>query len=122
MGGFPVRIPLSVFWTWSCSKVVYKIIKVPVSIFRKLYIRIIVYLDNFLILEKTLEETIFSRDTVIYLLQNLRFVKNLKESIFHPSQRIDLPLMIIDSVEMTASMPQERVELISKSCQDILSM
>ena len=77
MGGFPVRIPLSVFWTWSCSKVVYEIIKVPVSIFRNLYIRIIVYLDNFLILRKTLEETILSRDTV---------------------------------------------ELISKSCQDILSM
>ena len=48
-----------------------KLIKVPVSIFRKSYIRIIVYLDNFLILGKTLEETILSRDTVIYLLQNL---------------------------------------------------
>ena len=48
-----------------------KLIKVPASIFRKWYIRIIVYLDNFLILGKTLEETILSRDTVIYLLQNL---------------------------------------------------
>ena len=45
-----------------------KLKKVPVSILRKLYIRIIVYLDDFLILGKTLEETILSKDNVIYLL------------------------------------------------------
>ena len=53
-----------------------KLIKVTVSILRKLYIRIIVYLYGFLILGKTLEEAILSRDTVIYLLQNLGFVIN----------------------------------------------
>ena len=62
-----------------------KLIKAPVSIFRKLYIKIIVYLDDFLILGKTLEETILSRDT-IYLLQNLGFVINLKKSVVHPKQ------------------------------------
>ena len=62
-----------------------KLIKVPVSIFRKLYIKIIVYLDDFLILGKTLEETIISRDT-IYLLQNLGFVINLKKSVVHPTK------------------------------------
>ena len=30
--------------------------------------------------------------------------------------------MIIDSVEMTVSLPQEKVESISKRCQDILSV
>ena len=53
-----------------------KLIKVTVSILRKLYIKIIVYLYGFLILGKTLEEAILSRDTVIYLLQNLGFVIN----------------------------------------------
>ena len=99
-----------------------KLIKLPVSIICNLYIRIIVYLDGFLILGKTLEETILSRDTVIYLLQNLGFVINLKKLVLHPTQGIEFLGIIIDSVEMTVSLPQENVELISKRCQDILSM
>ena len=122
MGGFPVQIPLSVFWTWSSPNLFAKLIKVPVSILRKLYIRIIVYLDDFLILGKTLQETILSRDTVIYLLQNLGFVKKLKKSVLHPTQRIEFLGMIIDSVEITVSLSQENGESISKRCQDKLSM
>ena len=66
-----------------------------------MYIRIKVHLDNFLILGKTLEEAILSRDTVIYLLQNLRFVISLKKSVLHPTQRIEFLGMIIDLMEMT---------------------
>ena len=73
----------------------------PVSIVGKLYIRIIVYLDDFLILGKTLEKPILSRDTVIYLLQNLGFVTNLKNSVPHPIQKIEFLGMITDFVEIS---------------------
>ena len=122
MGRFPVRKSLSVFWTWSSPRVVTKLIKVPVSILHTSYIRVIVYLDDFLILKKTLEETILSKDTVIYLLQNLGFVINLRKSVLHPTQRIEFLEMIIGPVEMTVSLPQKRVESIFKKCQDIMSM
>ena len=62
-----------------------KLIKVPVCILHKLYLRIIVYLDDFLILGRALEKTILSRDSVIYLLPNLGFVINLKKSFLHPT-------------------------------------
>ena len=99
-----------------------KLIKASLSILHKLYIRIIVYLDDFLILGKTLEETILSRDTAVYLLQNLGFVINLKKSVLQPTQRTEFLGMIIDSVEMTVSLPQEKLESISKRCQDTLPM
>ena len=57
----------------------------------------IIYLNDFLILGKTLEETILNWDTVIYLLLNLGFVINLKKSIFHPPQTIQF-LGIIKTV------------------------
>ena len=101
--GFPVRNSFSVFWTWSSPSAVYKINK-SVSILLKLYIRIMKYLYDFLILGKTLEETILSRETAIYLLQNLGFVINLKKSVLYPAQRIEFLGMIIDSVEMTVSL------------------
>ena len=55
-------------------------------------------------------------------LQNLRFAIYLKESVLHPAQRIELLWMIIDSVEMAVFLPQEKVESISRRCQDVLSM
>ena len=69
-----------------------------------------------------MEETILSRDTVIYLLQNLGCVINLKKSVLHPTQGTEFLGMIIDSVEITVPLPQEKTELISKKCQDILSV
>ena len=104
-------------------KVVYKINhKVPASILRKMYTRIIVYLNNFLMIGNNAEETIISRDIVIFLLQNLGFFINLKISILHSKQRIEFLQMMIDLVEMTVSLPQEKVESISKRCQDIYPM
>ena len=46
MGGFPVQIPLSVFWNQSSPKVIYKINIASISILRNFYIRIRVYLDT----------------------------------------------------------------------------
>ena len=57
---------------------------------------------------------------MIYLLQNLGFVINLKKSFLHPTQKIEF-LGIIDSVEMTMSLPREKVQSIFKRCLDILS-
>ena len=94
-----------------------KLVNMPVSVLCKLYIGTLVYLDNFLILGKTLEETTLSRETA-----NLGFVINLKKSVLHPTQRIEFLGVIAVSVEMTVSLPQENVELISERCQDILSM
>ena len=59
---------------------------------------------------------------MIYLLRNLRFVINLNESVLQPKQSTEFLGMIIDWVEMKVSLPQEKVESISKRCQDMLLM
>ena len=51
---------------------------------------------------------------MVSLLQNEGFVTNLKKSVLHSTQRIEFMGMIIDSVEMTVSLPQKKVESISK--------
>ena len=84
-----------------------------------MYIRIIVELDNFLIITKNVEQTIVSRDIVIYLIENLGFFINLKISVLHPTQRIEFLRMMIDSLELTVSLPQEKVESIFERCQHI---
>ena len=68
-----------------------------------------VYLEDFLILRKNLGKVILNRDTPIYLLKNQGYVINLKKSL-HPTHRIKCLGMIIDLVEMTVSVSQEKVE------------
>ena len=68
MRGFPVRIPLFVFWPWSSPKVVFKI-----NISSSLYSSQIVYRNNSIPprLSNTRKNFGENWDTVIYLLQNL---------------------------------------------------
>ena len=59
-----------------------KLMKIPISILRRINISVLIYLDDMLIMGQTLEEIQMSRDTVMFLLQNLGFVINLRKSVF----------------------------------------
>ena len=78
-----------------------KLLKIPVCLLRKINIRVIIYLDDMLILSYTIREAHMSQDTVIYLLQNLGFIINIKKS-------------------MTLSLTPVKVQKIVKTCQNLL--
>ena len=82
-----------------------KILKVPISLLRRLQIRVIIFLDDMLLMSQTLEELLMSRDTIIFLLTQLGFVINLKKSILVPVQQIEFLGLEIDSVEMKLFLP-----------------
>ena len=64
-----------------------KILKVPLCPIRRLIIRIVVYLNDMLLLRRSIKEVLIATDTVIFLLQHLGFVINLKKSILTPQQK-----------------------------------
>ena len=66
-----------------------KLLKVPIALLRRLNIRLVIYLDGILLMGKTLEEILMSRDKLIFLFQHLGFVINLKKSVLKPSQQIE---------------------------------
>ena len=55
-----------------------KLSKVSLALLRRINIRIIIYLDDMLLMGRTLPETLMARGTLIFLLQHLGFVINLK--------------------------------------------
>ena len=93
-----------VWFQWSCNldeflclcfglgpapRIFTKSIKVPIAFLRRVNIRIIIYLDDMLLLGRTLPEILIARDTMIYQLQHLGFVINLKKPVMHPvKQRV----------------------------------
>ena len=98
-----------------------KILKIPISLLRRLQIRVIIYLDDMLLMSQTIEELLISRDTVIFLLTHLGFVINLKKSMLNPVQKIEFLGLEIDSVAMKLSLPQRKVEEIVQMSQNALN-
>lgn len=97
-----------------------KLLKVPIAVLRKFNIRIIIYLDDMLILAKSREEALRSRDTVIYLLRNLGFVMNLKKSVMEPVREIEFLGLIVNSLTLTLSLTQERLRESNKNVPEAI--
>ena len=73
-----------------------------------------------LIIGRTREEIIALRDKVILLLlQCLGFLINQKKSEMTPVQEIEFLGMIVNSKEMTITLPQKKLQLIKQMCQDM---
>ena len=76
-----VRVPLPLLWFGRpAARIFTKLLKVPMTILRRLNIKIIIYLDDMLLIGHSLEEIFIDRDTIIFLLQHLGFVINWKKS------------------------------------------
>ena len=86
-----------------------KLLKIPIAVLRRIQIRIIIYLDNMLLMSQTINGLEIAKDTLIFLLQSLGFVTNLQKSVLEPLQKIEFLGLEIDSVRMTLTLPQEKV-------------
>ena len=84
-----------------------KLLKVAISVLRRLMIRVIIYLDDLLILGNSMSEIFIARDSVIFRLQHLGFVINLKKCVLDTAQT------------MTLSFPAEKIGSMPEVIQDI---
>ena len=87
----------------SAPRIFTKLMKVLIPIFKRLNILITLYLDNILLIALSQKEMIAARDTLIFLLQNLRFLINVKNPVLQLSQKF--LGVIVDSKEMILSHP-----------------
>ena len=62
-----------------------------------------------LVMAQTLKEISQAKETLIFLLQNLVFVINFKKSELTPVKEIEFLGLMINSVNMTSAIPQEKV-------------
>ena len=63
---------MPMLWAGPSPKYFNKLLKVPISMLRRINIRIIIYLRDMLLMGATVEEILMSRNTVIFLLQLLK--------------------------------------------------
>ena len=91
-------------------------------VIRRLNLRIIIYLDNTLIITGSKGELLILRDALLFLLQNLSFVINSKKSVLDLCHVLEFLGLEIDSQNLRMELPKEKVEKIEKQCQSLISL
>ena len=107
----PIRAPF--FFT--------KLLKPVVSFLRLRGIRLIVYLDDILIMASSAEKATRDLQVVLWILAHLGFIINLKKCLTTPTQMIEFLGFILNSLRMVLSLPKEKVFKIRKECRRMLN-
>ena len=84
-----------------------KLLKVPISLLRKLNVKMTIYLDNILLMASSLGDLLTTRDILIFIPQNLGFQTNIKTSYLQPTLTLKFLGMTVDSGGMTLSYLKE---------------
>lgn len=97
-----------------------KLMKVPTALLRRLGIRMIIYLDDILIMNQSRNDILSDLSTVLTTLEGLGFLINKKKSIMEPSQTMEFLGYTVKSTLLTLSLPREKVTKIKNSCKQML--
>ena len=88
------------FWSGSNTMDFSKLLKIPITVLRRIQIKIIIYLYDMLLMSQTINCLQIASDTLIFLLQSLGFVINLQKTVLVPLQKIEFLGLEIDSVRL----------------------
>ena len=83
-------------------------------------VRMIIFLNNILVLAPTIETINHHTHMTISLLESLGFFINYRKSTLVPTQRILFLGMLIDSTMMEFVLPTKKSENIQRECQNLL--
>ena len=97
-----------------------KLLKVPMSVLRRLLIRLVIYIDDIIIMAQTREEAEMAKDTTIFLLQALGFTINWKKSVLTPCKELIYLGVKVNSTTMTLQVPEEKISYLRKTCEKTL--
>ena len=97
-----------------------KLLRVVVSYLRRLGIRLVIYLDDLLVLGSSYDECASSVVIVIQSLESLGFLVNFKKSETDPTQCIEYIGLIIDSLSSSFRLTEKKISDIVRLCKEAL--
>ena len=94
-----------------------KLMKPVVSALRKLGTRLVLYLDDMLIMAQSKVQQLAS---VLKLLVGLGFIVNTKKSVLSPMQEVEFLGFLLNSNHMTVSLPPQKIHSIQRLARKML--
>ena len=105
------------FGLTSSPRVFTKILRPLIKLLRAKGIRVVVYLDDLLIMARTKEELLRHTDSLIRCLQDHGFTINQKKSCLTPSHVIDYLGFQVDSKSMLIKLPKKKIQSLIRDCR-----
>jgi hypothetical protein len=97
-----------------------KLLRPVVAHLRRMGIRVVIYLDDILIVQASKEATSQAVKIVTRLLESLGFVISEEKSEEDPTQKIEYIGLTISSIPMTLSLPDKKVTEMKNGCRLVL--
>ena len=72
-----------------------------------------------LLMASSLEDLLMAIDTLIFIRQHIGFLINIKKSYLEPTPTLEFLGVIVDSGEMTLSLPKEKLLKVQNHCEEI---
>jgi len=95
-------------WTFT------KVMKHLMGLSRAWGIRIIIYIDNMLVLAESRESAMEHLEVLTFLLEALGFIINKEKSVLSPAQELEFLGLVIDSLRLQLKLPSEKMKQIRK--------
>ena len=96
-----------------------KVMKPVVATMRQLGIRLILYLDDMLIMDQDKNRVERQLATAVELLISLGFITNLKKSVTVPTQEIQFLVFSLDSQAMKIALPQSKLHSLTRTVREM---
>ena len=77
-----------------------KVMKIPVALLRRQGVMLVIYLDDMLLVGRSLEEIKRAKDSTIFLLNQLGLTINYKKSILVPSKEMEFLGFVFNTTKM----------------------
>ena len=98
-----------------------KLMRVAMTVLRRQGVKIIIYLDDLLIIGSSADAVIEDLQKVRCLLENLGFILNIEKSDLKPKQVMEFLGLLVDSLRLSLSLPEDKIVSITSACQVLLS-
>ena len=99
-----------------------KVMKPLVAYLRSLGVRLVIYIDDMLILDQSKEQLLKWRSIALDLLESMGFLVNYKKSVLGPSQSIVFLGFLLNTVTMELKLPPEKISQATREAQNLLKV
>jgi hypothetical protein len=120
-GGKTFQFRVAPFGLAPIPRMFTKILKPIVAMLRRIGIRLLIYLDDLIIMNQKPGILLKDLHTTIWLVQCLGFMINWAKSVLIPTQEIMFLGFSVNSIRMMLALPEEKIKTIQAQCQEMLS-
>ena len=106
----------------SAPRVFTKLMKPAVALLRQQGIRLIIYLDDILIMAESSDLVLHQAASALNVLESLGFIVNYEKSHLVPTQEIEFLGLLVNSKNLTLILPGEKLRKIRKRYKQLLEI